>query len=268
MKIIRYENTIGGAAWAELLDDGSAREIEGDLFGEFKVTDRVVEPVRVLAPVAPRSILAVGLNYRAHAEESGKTLPDYPMIFMKLPGAVQHPGEPIVLPRVLKSEKVDYECELAVIIGKRCKNVRRAEALDYVLGYTCANDVSARDWQLELGGGQFCRGKTFDTFCPMGPCLVTTEEITDPHTLGIRTFVNGEKRQDSSTADLIFDVPALIEFLSGSTTLEPGTTIITGTPSGVGRAMDPPVYLQPGDVVTIEIDGIGSITNPVVAESI
>ena len=268
MKIIRYENTIGGAAWGELLDDGSAREIEGDLFGEFEVTDRAVEPVRVLAPVAPRSILAVGLNYRAHAEETGKKLPDHPMIFMKLPGAVQHPGEPIVLPRALKSEKVDYECELAVIIGRTCKNVRREEALDYVLGYSCANDVSARDWQLELGGGQFCRGKTFDTFCPMGPCLVTTEEITDPHTLGIRTYVNGEKRQDSSTADLIFDVPALIAFLSGSTTLEPGTVIITGTPSGVGRAMDPPVYLQPGDIVTVEIDGIGSITNPVVAESI
>jgi len=266
MKIIRYENTIGGAAWAELLDDGSTREIEGDLFGEFKVTDRVVEPVRVLAPVAPRSILAVGLNYRAHAEESGKTLPDYPMIFMKLPGAVQHPGEPIVLPRVLKSEKVDYECELAVIIGKRCKNVRRAEALDYVLGYTCANDVSARDWQLKKGGGQWCRGKSFDTFAPLGPCLVTADEIPNPNDLRIRTVLNGDTVQDWNTRDMIFDVPSLIAFLSEGTTLQPGTVIMTGTPQGVGMARKPPVWLKAGDSVTVIIENIGALTNPVIEE--
>jgi 2-keto-4-pentenoate hydratase/2-oxohepta-3-ene-1,7-dioic acid hydratase in catechol pathway len=268
MKIIRHENTGESAVWAALSDDGGVREIEGDLLGDYRVTDRIVEPGRLLAPISPRAILAVGLNYRAHAEESGKTLPEYPMIFMKLPGAVQDPDGPIVLPRSLQSEKVDYECELAVIIGKRCKNASRENALDHVLGYTCANDVSARDWQLEMGGGQFCRGKTFDTFCPMGPCLVTTDELPDPHTLRITTFVNGEKRQDSSTSDLIFDVPALIEFLSGSTTLEPGTVILTGTPSGVGRAMNPPVYLQPGDIVKVEIDGIGAISNPVAAESV
>ena len=158
---------------------------------------------------------------------------------------------------------MDYECELAVVIRKNCKNVSKSEALDYVLGYTCANDVSARDWQKEWGGGQFCRGKTFDTFCPLGPCLVTTDEITDPNSLNISTHLNGEQMQSSNTSDMIFDIPTLIEFLSGSTTLEPGTVLITGTPSGVGGARKPPVYLQDGDTVTVEIEKIGRLTNSV-----
>jgi 2-keto-4-pentenoate hydratase/2-oxohepta-3-ene-1,7-dioic acid hydratase in catechol pathway len=172
-----------------------------------------------------------------------------------------------VLPRCLESQEVDYECELAVVIGRRCKNVPKESALDYVLGYTCANDVSARDWQGKWGGSQWCRGKTFDTFAPLGPCLVLKDEIPDPSALKIRTVLNGQVMQDWNTGDMIFDVPTLIAFLSGSTTLLPGTVILTGTPHGVGFARKPPVFLQPGDSVTIEIDRIGALTNPVVAEA-
>ncbi len=163
----------------------------------------------------------------------------------------------------MPSTEVDYECELAVVIGKPCKNATRKNALSHVLGYTCANDVSARDWQLKHGGGQWCRGKFFDTFCPLGPALVTTDEITNPNTLSIRTILNDEMVQNSNTADMIFDVPTLIEFLSASTTLLPGTVILTGTPSGVGMASKPPRWLKPGDSTTIEIEGIGQLTNPI-----
>jgi 2-keto-4-pentenoate hydratase/2-oxohepta-3-ene-1,7-dioic acid hydratase in catechol pathway len=172
-----------------------------------------------------------------------------------------------VIPGHLPSTEVDYECELAVVIGRACKNVTRERALEYVLGYTCANDVSARDWQKRYGGGQWCRGKTFDTFAPLGPRLVTRDEIPDPNALRIGTIVNGERVQDETTADMIFDVPRLIEFLSGNTTLVPGTVILTGTPHGVGMAKTPPRWLKPGDLVTVEIEGIGQLTNPVVAET-
>jgi 2-keto-4-pentenoate hydratase/2-oxohepta-3-ene-1,7-dioic acid hydratase in catechol pathway len=185
---------------------------------------------------------------------------------MKTPNSVQNPGEAIEIPAFMASAKVDYECELAVVIGRPCKNATRETALSYVLGYTCANDVSARDWQLEWGGGQWCRGKSFDTFSPLGPCLVTTDEIPDPQALGIRTILNGETVQDWSTRDMIFDIPALIAFLSGSNTLLPGTVILTGTPHGVGMAAKPPRWLKPGDEVSIEIEGIGWLTNPVVEE--
>jgi len=163
---------------------------------------------------------------------------------------------------------VDYECELAVVINRRCKNVSRAEALDYVLGYTCANDVSARDWQRSLGGGQWCQAKSFDTFCPLGPVLVTKDEIPNPNNLRIKTVLNGEVMQDWTTSDMVFDVPTLIEFLSASKTLLPGTVILTGTPHGVGFARKPPVWLKSGDTVSIEIEKIGTLTNPVVNEPI
>ena len=152
------------------------------------------------------------------------------------------------------------------MIGRTAKNVRREDALGHVLGYTCANDVSARDWQIKFGGSQWCRGKTFDTFAPLGPCLVTPDEIPNPNALAIRTILNGDTMQDSNTSDMVFDVPALIEFFSGSTTLLPGTVILTGTPSGVGMARNPPVWLKPGDIVTVEIEKIGSLTNPVALE--
>jgi 2-keto-4-pentenoate hydratase/2-oxohepta-3-ene-1,7-dioic acid hydratase in catechol pathway len=211
-------------------------------------------------------VLCIGLNYRQHALETKAPLPTWPVLFMKTISSVQHPGEPIVLPRWMRSGKVDFEGELAVVIGRACKNVARADALEYVLGYTCANDVSARDWQKEGGGSQWCRGKSFDTFCPLGPCLVTADEIPDPSALRVRTTVSGEVMQDCATSDMIFDVPALIEFLSGSTTLLPGTVILTGTPHGVGVARTPPRFLQPGDRVSVEISGIGALENPVLEE--
>jgi 2-keto-4-pentenoate hydratase/2-oxohepta-3-ene-1,7-dioic acid hydratase in catechol pathway len=172
----------------------------------------------------------------------------------------------ILLPRHLSSDRVDYECELAVVIGRDCKNVSASKAIDYVAGYTCANDVSVRDWQKSAGGGQWCRGKTLDTFCPLGPYLVTPDEIPDPQNLKIRTLLNGEAVQNWSTNDMIFTVAQIIEFLSGSTTLPAGTVILTGTPHGVGMASTNPRWLQPGDQVTIEIEKIGSLTNPVAEE--
>ena len=247
MKIVRYATPAGEIAWAQEHPDRRLTALRGSLFGGFTATEEPVAAAVRLAPLEPSVVLCTGLNYRQHAEETGAPIPKFPVLFMKSPGALQRPGGPILLPRFLRSDKVDYECELAVVIGKTCRNVRRSEALSYVAGYTCANDVSARDWQKEGGGSQWCRGKTFDTFLPLGPCLVTPDELPDPQTLRIRTLVNGEVLQDSSTADMIFDVATLIEFYSGSTTLLPGTVILTGTPSGVGMARQPPRFLQPGD---------------------
>ena len=271
MKIFRFESTHGeiGYGTADFAQAGSVmQKLRGDLFAGLVETGETATVQRLLAPLDPRVILGIGLNYRQHAAETNAPLPEFPVLFFKNPASVQNPGDPIELPRWLASAKVDYECELAVVIGRPCKNVTRADALDYVLGYTCANDVSARDWQKEGGGSQWCRGKSFDTFCPLGPVLVTPDEIPNPNALRISTKVNGETLQDSSTSDMIFDVPALIEFLSGSTTLLPGTVILTGTPSGVGMARTPPRWLQPGDTVTVEIEGIGALTNPVRAEEV
>jgi 2-keto-4-pentenoate hydratase/2-oxohepta-3-ene-1,7-dioic acid hydratase in catechol pathway len=267
MKLIRHL-TARGPAYAALEPGGTAREIAGDIFGDFQVTDRVVQPGKVLAPVAPANILCIGLNYRKHAAESGHRLPEFPVLFIKPTSAAQNPGDPIEVPQKLASTKVDFECELAVVIGRRCKNATRANALDHVLGYTCANDVSARDWQQQWGGSQWCQGKGFDTFCPLGPVLVTRDEIPNPNALRLKTSFNGEVMQDWNTDDMIFDVPTLIEFLSGSKTLLPGTVILTGTPHGVGFARQPPVFMKSGDMVSVEIEKIGTLTNPVVNERV
>jgi 2-keto-4-pentenoate hydratase/2-oxohepta-3-ene-1,7-dioic acid hydratase in catechol pathway len=267
MKIIRHL-TPSGPAYAAIQPDGSAKEISGDIFGAYRTTERAVKPGKILSPVSPVNILAIGLNYRKHAEEGGKGVPERPMLFLKSTSSLNNPGDPIELPRKLRSDEVDFECELAVVIGKTCKNALRSTALDYVLGYTAANDVSARDWQNRFGGGQFCQGKSFDTFCPLGPVLVTKDEIPNPNALGIKTILNGQTMQDCNTDDMVFDVAFLIEFLSSSKTLLPGTVILTGTPHGVGFARKPPVFLKPGDSVTIEIEKIGSLTNPVVEEKL
>jgi 2-keto-4-pentenoate hydratase/2-oxohepta-3-ene-1,7-dioic acid hydratase in catechol pathway len=231
------------------------------------VTSEVATVKKLHAPLQPTMIFCIGLNYRKHAEETGAKIPEYPVLFCKGPNTVQNPNDPIELPTFLKSDEVDYECELAVVVGKKCKNVRSADALQYVLGYTCGNDVSARDWQKAKGGSQWCRGKTFDTFAPLGPCLVTADEIPNPNSLGIKTILNGQTVQDWNTRDMIFDVPTLIEFLSGSTTLLPGTVILTGTPHGVGMGRTPPLWMKHGDTVTVEIEKIGTLTNPVVSEA-
>jgi|UniRef100_UPI00404B11A3 2-keto-4-pentenoate hydratase/2-oxohepta-3-ene-1,7-dioic acid hydratase in catechol pathway len=266
MKIIRHLSPTG-PAYAALQPDGSARVITGDIYGEYKVADEVIQPGKRLAPIVPTQILCIGLNYRQHAAESNAKVPERPILFVKGINTLQNPGDPIEIPTKLASHEVDYECELAVVIGKACKNISREDALNYVLGYTCANDVSARDHQIKLGGGQWCRGKFFDTFAPLGPVLVTTDDIPNPNTLKIATILNGKRVQDWTTSDMIFDVPAIISYLSGSTTLVPGTVILTGTPQGVGMAAKPnPVWLKAGDSVSIEIEKIGTLTNPVVDE--
>ena len=267
MKIVRGRDSRGNIVHAAQQPDGSAFRIAGDIFGSFGVTAEAVEIKKLLAPVQPSSIICIGLNYRKHAEETGAKFPEYPVVFFKGINTLQNPGEAIQIPTHLRSDKVDYECELAVVIGRTCKNASRHNALDFVLGYTCSNDVSARDWQLERGGGQWCRGKSFDTFTPLGPVLVTSDEIPNPNGLQLRTILNGQVMQDWNTNDMIFDVPSLIEFLSGSTTLQPGTVILTGTPHGVGMAQKPPRWLKAGDEVSIEIEKIGALQNPVANES-
>jgi len=268
MKIIRYLDPSGKVSYGAEQPSGQTVRIEGDIFSKFQTTNEPAQIAKRLAPISPVAMLCIGLNYKHHAAESKAPIPEFPVLFVKNPGALNHPGEPIAIPRHLRSDEVDYECELAVVIGRACKNVSRANALDYVLGYTCANDVSARDWQKIRSGGQWCRGKSFDTFGPLGPCLVTRDEIPNPNALRIRTIINGETLQDWNTNDMIFDVPTLIEFLSGSTTLLPGTVILTGTPHGVGMARNPPRWLKPGDNVTVDIEKIGALTNPVVLESV
>jgi len=304
MRIVRFRHE-GGINYGALSEDGeTAKIIEGDIFGEHRVTSIEASIVdskyyQLLAPVAPSNILCIGLNYKRHAEECGMKFPEYPVLFFKNSSAACAHGDNIVIPAVSWPEEMDYECELAVVIGKPCKNVTKERALvrnntsyllehppikvnsifsnrsivylisplqDYVLGYMCANDVSARKWQMNGGGGQWNRGKSFDTFCPLGPCLVTSDEIPDPNALKIRTVLNDKVMQDWSTDDMIFNVPEIIEFLSQGTTLAPGTVILTGTPQGVGFAMKPPVVLQEGDVVTIDIEKIGQLTNTVVRE--
>lgn len=270
MILARYLDPNGQVrlAGADKASPDAFHVMQGDLYGALTRTDEPARIARLLAPVVPTQILCIGLNYRRHAEEVKAKVPSDPVLFVKGVQAAQDPGQPIVLPRHLRSDEVDYECELAVVIGKPCKNVSPAEALDHVLGYTCANDVSARDWQIARGGGQWCRGKFFDTFAPLGPYLVTPDDIPDPQALRIRTELNGETVQDSHTGDMIFDVASLISFLSGSTTLVPGTVILTGTPEGVGMSRVPQRYLRAGDEVTIEIEGIGRLTNPVVEEEV
>jgi 2-keto-4-pentenoate hydratase/2-oxohepta-3-ene-1,7-dioic acid hydratase in catechol pathway len=268
MKLIRFRS--GGAIHRGRMNpDGTASPLLGagpdePFFPALPAfaPDRL--PVdQLLAPVLPVDILAIGLNYSLHAAEGKKETPPVPLLFQKAGNSLNHPGHPIPLPK--NSAKVDYEGELAVVIGRTAKDVGRNSALDYVFGYTCANDVTARDWQQDrnLGGGQFTRGKSFDGFCPLGPWIVTADEIPDPAACRIRTLINGRVMQDQGDETMVFDIPALIESLSSTMTLRPGTVILTGTPSGVGFARNPPVWLRSGDVVQVEIQGIGTLENPV-----
>jgi len=208
----------------------------------------------------PQKIVCIGLNYRDHAEEQGTELPDRPLLFAKWPNTLIASGDPIRLPPI--SKKVDYEAELGVVIGKRASGVSAAEALDHVEGYVAANDVSGRD--LQFADGQWVRGKSLDTFLPVSD-LVPASEVPDPQALPIRAILNGEVMQDSNTSNMIFGVAEIVAFVSQAITLEPGDLIITGTPAGVGAFRDPPVWLEPGDEIAIEIDGVGRVRNPVVA---
>ncbi|MFQ6058106.1 MAG: fumarylacetoacetate hydrolase family protein [Anaerolineae bacterium] len=252
MRIVRFQR--GTRVGYGLVEGESVYALEGNVFGDFAPGAKVAElaEVELLAPSRPTKVVAVGVNYRAHAQEMGQPLPEVPLLFLKPPSAVIGPGEAIVCPAM--SQRVDYEGELAVVIGKRARHVPPEEARQYILGYTCANDVTARD--LQRVDGQWTRAKSFDTFCPLGPWIVPH---MDPGDLALRTRVNGELRQNSSTRDLIFGVEALVSFISQVMTLESGDVILTGTPSGVGP-------LAPGDVVEVEIEGIGVLRNPVVEE--
>jgi 2-keto-4-pentenoate hydratase/2-oxohepta-3-ene-1,7-dioic acid hydratase in catechol pathway len=219
--------------------------------------------VRLAAPVPrPPKIICIGLNYRDHAIESNLPIPETPTVFAKFPTAVIGPGASIVLPK--NSSRPDYEAEMAVVIGRGGRHIAASAWRDHVFGYTCLNDVSARDFQMATS--QWMIGKTFDTFAPIGPWIVTADEIEDPHNLEISLTIDGEELQHSNTKNLIFRIPELIAHLSSVFTLEPGDIIATGTPSGVGFARKPPRYLKAGDTCTVRIDGIGELTNPVVAE--
>jgi len=209
----------------------------------------------------PSKIVCVGLNYRDHAEEQGAPLPEAPLLFAKWQNALIGPGEPIVIPPLVT--RTDYEAELGVVIGSRIRSVSAENALEAVAGYICVNDVSARD--LQFADGQWTRGKSPDTFCPVGPRLVRREEVPDPQNLAVRAILNGETMQDSTTANMVFGVAEIIAYVTQTITLEPGDLIATGTPAGVGAFRDPKVFMKPGDEITIEIEGLGSLTNPVTA---
>ena len=251
-----------GEAWrralGEILEAAAAtRETSHLPQGMFTPLDEV----RLRAPVPrPGKIVCVGLNYESHRAEQGIKSPARPVFFLKSGNTLCGPGDPIVLPP--NSKEVDYEAEFAVVIGKRGKGIPEEKAFKHIAGYTLLNDVSARDMQ--FGDGQWFRGKSCDTFAPTGPSLVTRDEIPDPHALRISLTLNGQTMQDSNTADLIFKIPFLVSYLSQSLTWEAGDLLSTGTPSGVGRFRQPPVYLQPGDTVSVTVEGIGTLTNPVV----
>jgi 2-keto-4-pentenoate hydratase/2-oxohepta-3-ene-1,7-dioic acid hydratase in catechol pathway len=249
MRIIRFLSG-GKVHRGKEIDSLTARRIEGGLFTGYRVTDDVLPIEKLLAPWVPTDILCIGLNYREHALEGNFELPKTPMLFIKSSNTLNNPGDPIQIPR--RSSEIDYEAELAVVIGKNAKNVPRAEAMDYVFGYTCANDVTARD--LQAKDGQWARAKGFDTFCPLGPWIETE---LDPADLELSTSVNGEVRQRSRTSLLLHGVAELVSYISAVMTLLPGDVLLTGTPDGVGP-------LERGDQVSVTIEGIGTLSNRVV----
>jgi 2-keto-4-pentenoate hydratase/2-oxohepta-3-ene-1,7-dioic acid hydratase in catechol pathway len=264
MKIMRFLDETGKVRYGTPTAGRRARLVLGNLFEEYAVSDREVGVLKTIAPVDPPNILAIGLNYKRHADETGAAYPDHPLVFLKATTSLAAPGAPIILPAEAPDE-VDYEAELAIIIGRTCKRVPEKDVHEVILGYTCANDVSARDCQKRLDK-QWARAKSFDTFCPLGPVIVTPDEV-DGDNVPIRSILNDRVMQDSNTSDMIFPVRPLVSYLSRQFTLLAGTVILTGTPSGVGTARTPPVYLRDGDTITVELDGIGRLTNPVVAEA-
>jgi len=260
MKIVRFADN-ARTAYGVLTGDTIEVSVGAPFDGVRRTGQAVpLADVRLLAPVEPPNVIALGLNYRRHAQESNMQVPGHPQMFLKATTSVIGPEDAIVLPRMAPDE-VDYEAEICIVMGKPARNVAEADALDYVLGYTCGNDISARDCQLRLDG-QWARGKSFDTFCPLGPWIETD---IDPDDEPIVSRLNGQVMQQSNTSDMIFGCRRLISFLSQVMTLSPGTVIMTGTPEGVGFARQPPVFLKPGDTIEIEIEGIGVLRNRVVS---
>ena len=264
MRIIRFLDDAGQQRFGKDFDNGQATLLEGDSITGLVETDQIRNVKKLLAPIVPPAIIGIGLNYHQHANETGMEAPKYPVVFMKNPASIANPGDPVLLhSSCMEPPEVDYEAELAVVIGQAAKDVSTDDALKHVLGYTAANDVSARRWQGRKGAGQWVRAKSFDTFCPLGPELVTADELQDPQNLRLTCELNGQLMQDGNTGDMIFPVAELISFLSTGATLLPGTVILTGTPSGVGFTRKPPVYLMPGDTVEVTLEGIGLLRNPV-----
>ncbi|MBU0640402.1 MAG: fumarylacetoacetate hydrolase family protein [Planctomycetes bacterium] len=259
MILARFLTTEGRTCFGRLRDERTAELLTGDLYGELVFSSTTVPVAKLLPPVVPPNIFAIGRNYRAHVAETGARPPGQPLVFMKATTALTATETAIVLPESAPDE-VDFEAELAVVIGRVARRVTEDEALDYVLGYTCANDVSARDCQ--RNDKQWTRAKGFDTFCPLGPWLVTADAL-DPDALAIRSRLNGHVMQDSHTREMTFSCRRLISYLSHQFTLRPGTVILTGTPDGVGFARRPPVFLQPGDRIEVELEGIGTLVNEV-----
>lgn len=268
MKIIRFlseRNEVFTGIYDSTSPD-AAKVIEGDILGSFKITAREEKIGQWLSPLVPLNVLALGINYQKHGEETAMSVPSRPVLFIKATSSVAGQDGPVILPAA-GPDCVDYEAELAVIIGRQAKNINPQEAMDYVFGYTCSNDVSARDWQFDgHQKGQWARGKSFDTFCPLGPWIVTKDEIADPNDLAIRAILNGQVVQDARTSEMIFNVPEIISHLSRSMTLLPGTVILTGTPEGIGFTRQPPLFLRAGDVISVEIEQIGILTNRVIRE--
>jgi 2-keto-4-pentenoate hydratase/2-oxohepta-3-ene-1,7-dioic acid hydratase in catechol pathway len=264
MRFIRFQQDGKEPSYGILELDSRIVQVEGDIFDQWRRGHQEfdIDRVRLLAPVQPPNVLAIGINYRGHALESGVDIPKAPILFLKANTAVIGPGQPIVLP-ALAPDEVDYEAELVIVIGRRARSVSEEDAPQYILGYTCGNDVSARDCQHRLDV-QWARSKSFDTFAPLGPWIETKVE---PDACRIQCRLNGETVQDSSTADLVFNTRQLVSYLSRCMTLLPGTVIMTGTPSGVGVSRQPPVFLRAGDVVDVEIEGIGALRNSVVRET-
>lgn len=261
MKLARFVAEDGRIAFGQVVGDRLVRPSTGELFGALTFLEPALRVQEFLPPIEPPNIFAIGRNYRGHAEEMKAAVPERPLIFLKATTSLLGHEKTICLPAAAPDE-VDFEAELAVVIGRRARRVSAERALDYVLGYTCANDVSARDCQ--KSDKQWARAKSFDTFCPLGPWLVTPDEF-DPDRCRVRSRLNGQVMQDAHTASLIHSCRQLISYLSHQFTLLPGTIILTGTPEGVGVARQPPVFLRPGDVIEIEIDGIGILRNPVAA---
>lgn len=267
-KVVDLTAASGGRLTADinaLLGEGDAglAAAQNALEGAGEAHTLMAGDVEWLAAANPGQVICLGLNYHAHAVETNMAVPDSPVIFTKSPGSVIAHGEAIVIPRNAP-DQVDYEAELAFVIGRPARHVAREDALSYIAGYTCANDVSARD--LQFATSQWVLGKMLDTFCPLGPALVTADEVPDPHDLMMRLSLNGRELQAGRTDDMIFDIPFVIEYLSGVMTLQSGDVILTGTPPGVGFTRKPPVFLKAGDVVEVAIDGLGTLSNPVVAE--
>lgn len=258
MKIIRFKDYKGNTCYGTDYDGRSANILSGDPLGGVVKTDDRVEVKKILAPIDPVNILCIGLNYRKHIQETKLPTPKFPVLFMKNTASLAHPFDEVVIPASCSHiPQVDYEVELAVIIGRDAKNVKEVDAHRYIAGYTVANDISARTVQFE-NGGQWVLGKSFDTFCPLGPCMV---KGIDPDNLSIKTELNGKLMQESNTSDMLFSPAKLIELLSCDMTLLKGTVILTGTPSGVGFAQKDPVFLKDGDRLDLTIEKIGTLTS-------